>query len=196
MDSNAKSVLWGAPSNDDRGIKLMTVISKWNSLIVNDQSDIPTFSSTRGESFVDVVLVSDNMDKLVSNCLVMYEYTTSDHALIYYKFGMSSYDYGEDFFSFQKYSKVNWYKFRKILERLLRPSTGAWVTNKRDVILYCDHIHNSLYKTMKIMFSGSSQGRLKPSWWNDELELLRAKVCRLRRWYQRKKDLLVKDNIL
>ncbi|XP_023212913.1 uncharacterized protein LOC111615711 [Centruroides sculpturatus] len=85
VDSNAKNPIWGSDRIDDRGELLLGLFSQWGYTVLNRQSEIPTFRSTRGSSFVDVAAYSAGLCNYMRDCVVTHDFTSSDHALINYE---------------------------------------------------------------------------------------------------------------
>lgn len=82
MDANAKSDWWYAGETDVRGEKLEEFITSHNLIVVNNPDRMSTFMIARGESNIDVTLVSSDLEKSVKNWKVNTVCTTSDHNLI------------------------------------------------------------------------------------------------------------------
>ena len=80
-DFNAKSTFWG-PINDERGEELLASIIQNDLCILNDGIK-PTFDTTRGNrrltSFIDLTLVSQNLNDKVKNWTVRDDIHNSDH---------------------------------------------------------------------------------------------------------------------
>lgn len=53
MDANAKSPVWGSPTEDRRGKRLTEMFEKTGLHVVND-GEIPTFDGPNGQSYIDV----------------------------------------------------------------------------------------------------------------------------------------------
>ena len=83
LDANARSTLWGAPEDDDRGEELVGFIRRRNLHVINDAADrTPTFVSSTGCSHIDVTLASNAMKRMIKSWEVRNDLTSSDHAVI------------------------------------------------------------------------------------------------------------------
>jgi hypothetical protein len=82
MDSNAKSKLWFSKSDDRRGELITEFISEMNFILLNDNEITPTFFTTRGESFIDLTLISENLTNAIKNWEVLETNSMSDHRYI------------------------------------------------------------------------------------------------------------------
>ncbi|XP_074036728.1 uncharacterized protein [Leptinotarsa decemlineata] len=78
-DVNAKNVAWGGNTTDERGEDVLEWVMKKGYLIENDCESPATFSSNRGESWVDLT-ISESVQ--VNEWRVCVEETMSDHRMI------------------------------------------------------------------------------------------------------------------
>lgn len=78
---NSKSPLWDSPISDNNGEIVEPFIAKHNLHVLNN-STISTFSSARGESHIDVTLVTDNLLAYITSWNVLLRLTTSYHIII------------------------------------------------------------------------------------------------------------------
>ena len=81
MDANAKSPAWGAARSDASGRLLEDFVSASTWGIANEAS-LPTFSSSRGSSYIDVTLLSRRLWPSLDAWRVRQDGTTSDHAVL------------------------------------------------------------------------------------------------------------------
>lgn len=79
-DFNAKSTRWGKSLEDERGEKLREFIDLHNIDILNDPNSLPTFDSSRGKSWIDLIIWK-SMD-FQHETIVKDIITTSDHNII------------------------------------------------------------------------------------------------------------------
>lgn len=87
MDSNAKSETWFSNETDETG-KILEEFLIANKLhVINKPSNYPTYSSSRGESNIDLTIVSENMLNDVKNWQVNI-CSVSDHNLITFEINL------------------------------------------------------------------------------------------------------------
>lgn len=72
----------GGNVTDDRGIKLVEFISRNNLSLLKYSSSPPTFSTKNGRSWIDLSMISNNLQSQVRNWEVLEEDTQSDHKYI------------------------------------------------------------------------------------------------------------------
>ncbi|GFY64879.1 hypothetical protein TNIN_350571 [Trichonephila inaurata madagascariensis] len=89
MDANSKSETWFSPLSDSRGTKLAEFISTHNLFVINEDCG-PTFSSSRGSSYIDVTAVgTDLLEDVCCWCLPAYD-SLSDHKAIEFDIVLNS----------------------------------------------------------------------------------------------------------
>lgn len=81
MDANAKSPAWGADRSDapDRLLEDFVSASTWS---IANEVGLPTFSSSKGSSHIDVTLLSHQLWPSLDAWRVRQDCTTSDHAVL------------------------------------------------------------------------------------------------------------------
>src|SRR5436190_14484365 len=85
MDSNAKSRLWYAGDTDDRGKAVEEFLITNRLHVLNEASELTTYSSGQGSSNIDITIVSEALIGSCSGWKVLDVCTTSDHNLIIFK---------------------------------------------------------------------------------------------------------------
>ncbi|XP_023230684.1 uncharacterized protein LOC111634924 [Centruroides sculpturatus] len=80
-DFNSKSSIWHSLINDDRGHKVCDFIFA-KQMVSCNTSPLATYSCTRGESWVNLVLASDSAQHLIHECYTIDENGGSDHRFI------------------------------------------------------------------------------------------------------------------
>lgn len=80
-DFNAKSVLWGGHTTDNRGRELENLICEHNLTILND-GERPTLVRHNGESYIDVTLLSADVKIENTKWKVLEDESLSDHKYI------------------------------------------------------------------------------------------------------------------
>lgn len=92
-DANAESSLWSPRGNlPSRGITMTDFIASHGLFVLNDPhaGDLPTYSSSLGESFIDVTLASSSAARLVESWSIMSDSFTSDHHALDIRIATSS----------------------------------------------------------------------------------------------------------
>lgn len=82
MDTNAHSRLWHSKHTDDRGRELEEFIGEQNLHVIKKPDQAPTFFNSRGQSNIDVTIVTINMLNHISKWNVTPNCEISDHNLI------------------------------------------------------------------------------------------------------------------
>ncbi|GIY79605.1 hypothetical protein CDAR_57071 [Caerostris darwini] len=80
-DFSAKSRIWGQRDLDERGSKLLSFCHQMDNNIENGPNTPPTYSSSRGDSWVDLLITKNNNDNI--NLIVSDEITNSDHNMLF-----------------------------------------------------------------------------------------------------------------
>lgn len=84
-DFNAKHSLWGRQRIDSRGEILLEFINKYDLIMLNDPNTVPTYTSTTGISWIDMILVKNFNINNIFDYKVWDEIHLSDHNLITFK---------------------------------------------------------------------------------------------------------------
>ncbi|GIY24046.1 RNA-directed DNA polymerase from mobile element jockey [Caerostris darwini] len=82
-DFNAKSRVWGQRDLDCRGRKLLSFCHRHELFIENSPDSLPTFSSNRGNSWIDL-MISKNLD-YETTLQILDEVTGSDHNILFFQ---------------------------------------------------------------------------------------------------------------
>lgn len=181
-DFNAKATNWGSPFTNHRGYELLDFINFFDLEILNDADSIPTCSSSRGISWIDVVLVN-NLSKFVWEVVITDDITNSDHNMIT---GML-YNIKLDFVSHKRidFNKCDNFVIRSELYKLLN-----------DVDFNCDRnvfecnlssLQEKLFKLVEYVSDnyGKIQSKYNNAWWTPDLRKQKSKVRAMRRRYQK-----------
>ncbi|GBL74565.1 hypothetical protein AVEN_176507-1 [Araneus ventricosus] len=81
-DFNAKSSAWSPRPTDERGKSVLEFVNKMDLFIENTGDSLATYSSEKGESWIDLTITKNIEGNLVDNWCVHSEITGSDHRLI------------------------------------------------------------------------------------------------------------------
>ena len=81
-DFNARAHLWGDELTSDRGEKLLDFVLERRLTVLNN-SDLPTFQTKNGKSFVDISLVNERVDEGLVEWSIQDHLDESDHRGIF-----------------------------------------------------------------------------------------------------------------
>jgi hypothetical protein len=85
IDSNARSKLWSDKCTNTRGRALEELIISRDLLIMNEESDIPTFETIRGQSWIDLTICNKTLAQKTRGWSCGEEESCSDHKLISFR---------------------------------------------------------------------------------------------------------------
>ena len=86
-DTNARSKLWYDKINTDRGKKLEEFLTVNSLHIRNDNTEIPSFETARGKSWIDLTISNHILLGHITDWSIGDEESCSDHKLITFKIG-------------------------------------------------------------------------------------------------------------
>jgi ribonuclease HI len=188
-DFNAKSSTWGQRPIDDRGLVLLEFVDRNDLTILNDPESIPTFSCSRGDSWIDLVMTNDsnrfNYEFEVSDAI-----SNSDHNLVVLKVYM---DMVSNEIERVRISRLNWFRLKIDIKYI--------INNMKLLHINRDNIESIIDDTQKQVFEIC---RSKPKtgtkrngayWWNPALRCHRSRVRALRRRFQREAVEDVRTNL-
>jgi hypothetical protein len=189
MDSNAKSRVWYSDTNDSRGESLNDFIAQHNLILLNDNEFINTFHTTRGESSIDMTLITLNLANFVHNWRVLETESMSDHRYIRFDISVNiqqikyknTYEYNTknaDFTNFNNSAEI----FLQILMQKLEQ-----INSVNDLNLFVNHFISKLTDICDntLPKRKENQQMRANSWWTQELADLRQKTNSARRRFQR-----------
>ena len=84
-DSNARSKIWSDMHTNARGRAMEEYIITRDLLIMNVDSDVPTFKSTRGCSWIDLTLCNSTLAQKIRGWTCGEEVSCADHNIIFLK---------------------------------------------------------------------------------------------------------------
>lgn len=185
-DCNARHSLWDKDSDSNhetaRGEKFLDFIFRSGLVLCNRADCPPTFQSTRGQSRIDITLVSSAL-RSVTDTWKVHTDTASDHNYISYSLEDAKVPTQSSGFRLTT----------KGLAKLAR-SIGESKKDLQELVNKIDS-RDSLEEAVgkltseiqglgaKFLKSGNSQN--KNPWWDNELRMLRSKTRALRKRYQR-----------
>jgi len=84
IDSKSRSTLWYDTSANQRGKFLEEFIITSNLLIMNEATDIPTFETTRGQSWIDLTLCNNILAQKTSGWTCSEEESCAEHKILFF----------------------------------------------------------------------------------------------------------------
>jgi len=85
IDSNARSRLWSYRRTNTRGRALEEFIISRDLIIINEATDIPTFGTNRGFSWIDLTLCNKTLAQKIRGCSCGEEGSCADHKIILFE---------------------------------------------------------------------------------------------------------------
>ena len=205
-DTNARSQQWGDNTHNRRADSIIDFCIKNNILIINN-SDIPTFMTSFGQSFIDLTFVNQNTFDSINNWRVDLTESNSDHNYIRfeYKFdqiiAQNFYNNNNRFndlnpliinqidkkYCFKKFDS-NCFKER-IYQRLSDINSSIDSINcAEDIETLVEEFTFLIINTCNEIIPKFKKFQKSNNWWSLELTSKRRLVNRLRRRYQRCKE--------
>lgn len=185
-DFNAKASLWGSPTTDHRGKEVIEFVNVYDLEILNDPESVPTYSSSRGISWIDIALVKNPLNYKIS-VEVLDRISASDHNMMVGKIdGINVVLHKRDRISV---GKLKSFKVKSKLKKLLK-QYDTDITELEDfnseIVELQDHILNNLKSNVQ---NNSYNCKFDKSkfWWNAGLEKMRSRVRAQRRRFQRER---------
>ena len=87
MDSNSRSRTWHDKLTNGRGKRLEELLISKQLFIMNEDSEMTTFQSTRGSSYIDLTISNYKLLKEVQEWKIIEEESCSDHKIIQFYIG-------------------------------------------------------------------------------------------------------------
>jgi hypothetical protein len=84
IDSNARSKIWSDTYTNARGTALEEYIITRDLLIMNEDSDVPMFESSRGRGWIDLTLCNSTIAQKVGGWSCGEEVSCADHNIIFF----------------------------------------------------------------------------------------------------------------
>jgi len=85
LDSNARSKIWSDTHTNARGIAMEEYIIKRDLLIMNVDSDVPTFGSTRGRSWIDLTLCNSTLAQKIRGRTCGEQVSCAEHNIMFFE---------------------------------------------------------------------------------------------------------------
>ncbi|XP_023242195.1 uncharacterized protein LOC111640415 [Centruroides sculpturatus] len=178
-NTNAHSPTWGGECLDSRGRLLENFYARNSLLILNNPNSPPTFTSSRGHSWIDVTACSTECFPLISDWKILDD-SVDDHAFISFTIGVNSPGLSHRRL---KYSlkHANWSALQLFLEDNLVPCDHDDPNVVRVQIDHNIEVINTACSSHIPMYTNK---RKPVPWWTSELTGLRKENIRLRKKYQ------------
>jgi len=90
IDSNSRSKMWHDNQTNARGKTLEEFLTSKRLHILNEESTLTTYLSSRGSSNIDLTVVSNKLLRAVENWEVSDQESCSDHCIIKFVVGQAS----------------------------------------------------------------------------------------------------------
>ena len=177
-DANAKSHLWGFES-DAKGVKLEDFIMRHDLTVINNKEDLPTCRGTRGETRIDVTLVTSNAIKCVKDWKVE-SWSSSDHRPINVRLDLSNNATRAQRTSEPRFKvhRADWELFTKSLQTKQDELMNMPMESPRDAEALAEALEKALIDACKKAIPCKVKSMTSQAWWNPELTKLAKEAKR------------------
>lgn len=167
-DSNAKSTLWGAPTEDEAGVLLEDFMAEADLIVLNDPEGGPTYSSDTGETYIDVTMASPRLSAMQQTWKLRPEIVTGTHKLIETVMQTGQPE-GLHRVAQRRYNmnKANWQRFGDQLEQHL--PTLPEIHSKDDTYSYARQLQKAITKAADASIPRKVYRRHAVPWWSNTL---------------------------
>ena len=210
MDSNSRSNSWHDILTNRRGKMLEEFLMSKQLHILNEESCLTTFRSSRGTSNIDLTVINNHALDTVREWEISDQESCSDHSIIKYVIGNSTPQRTEiDIEVRYKVTQGDKAKFQRNLillaeQKLCEPNVAVGtelldrtlctlVAKEPDMDKIVEEFHEVLdlacrrsFKISRAIKTASTHKSVP--WWSEELTILRKRVNALRRRYQRTRN--------
>ncbi|GIY79612.1 RNA-directed DNA polymerase from mobile element jockey [Caerostris darwini] len=185
-DFNAKSRVWGQRDLDERGSSLLAFCQQQDLVIENSPHSPPTFSSSRGDSWIDL-LVTKNINSEISMDIVD-DISNSDHNLLVLRYSATL----DVMDSCPKIciNRLNWTSLKPALFKILNSNPLEENLTESQINSMIRSIQENIIQDLSPSNKPSSKTprRTNAIWWTRELRIKRSKTRALRRLFQKEKE--------
>ncbi|GIX87694.1 hypothetical protein CDAR_616961 [Caerostris darwini] len=195
-DFNAKSRVWGQRDLDERGSKVLTFCHQHDLAIENSPESPPTYSSSRGDSWIDLLLtrnlaseitleVTDHISNSDHNLLIVRHLYRDSHCTNTRKLSIN---------------KHNWIKIKTTLHHILKDQADTDLLPANVINSNIQHLQDTIFTAISKLKDNTNSSNSKPQkkkhaiWWTRELEIKRSKTRALGD-SSRKKQILASEPI-
>jgi ribonuclease HI len=211
LDSNARSKIWSDTHTNARGRAMEEFIITRNLTIMNEVTEVPTFESSRGRSWIDLTLCNSKLAKKIRNWTCGDELSCSDHNIILFEIDTGEHSNSAKLYTAKRYNTKaeKWGAFTLALATSLKEEyecsgeasdlnagdieISHKITQLSDTDLVIHKFTSAITTACDTTFQVSKPGnqaakKRSVPWWTKELSLLRKKTTAMRRRYQRTKN--------
>jgi ribonuclease HI len=189
-DFNAWHTMWNCHKNNHRGEKISQFITD-NNLIVCNQGNSPTFSSTNAntqitrESIIDITLCSNTSRLSISDWRVDPELITrSDHFAISFGIRFTSFTPTKNIklstWMFNTSNKKMWESrkqpFRQEINKHINEEIDISNMDKEDINKYIIELTLIIQNTCRKVLPRPTKSRPRPVWWSEHLDDMKKQV--------------------
>ncbi|XP_053593891.1 uncharacterized protein LOC128667542 [Microplitis demolitor] len=188
MDANARSIRW-EPETNEKGKRLEDFIDDYELEILNKKREGPTFSSTSGESYIDVTLATPKLVRYAQNWSIRREWVQStDHYAIEISLGIPRDGEGLDGAEPKRFNIVlaDWEKFHEKQPELARVNLeGLALESVEDVERYVVVLTKTIIESCEFAIPRKKPHKKSYPWWTRERTREKRMVHKARRRHQR-----------
>jgi hypothetical protein len=209
VDSNSRSQAWHDKQTNARGRILEEYLSSRDLNIMNEESELTTFQSTRGRSNIDITITNNPLLKKLTDWQISTEDSLSDHNIIQFNIGQNNngkqYNYtGMRYITTEEtFSKFDDKMQENIAKEFEMKSREDLETQDNILAKYIQETEDieSVVAKLQTVITTSSKKSFKTRrstnkttkqksvpWWTAELTIKRKRLNALRRLYQRTKN--------
>ena len=211
MDSNARSTTWHDTLTNARGRTLEEFLISQQLHILNEESNLTTFRSSRGSSNIDLTIVSNQLLRAVEEWEICDQDSCSDHNIIRFVIGQGKGKRPNNYSQDVRYivQKSNIEKYQANLIRLagnrICKINEQKETEELDKTLFTrallendvEKLIEEFYEVLTGACNESFRTQRAPTrttpyrtvpWWTKELTTMRKRLNALRRRYQRTRN--------
>lgn len=187
IDSNARSPTWFSDELDERGDELEEFINEMGLYCINENQNTKTYSSTRGESNIDITLTTQSALRQIRSWNIKENWITSDHNAILIEVGNPNPRInGKIIKNRYNTNKANWETFtKKLIENTREIETEC--IDKQSVIKLTREIRKAIIKTCDESIPKKKITQYETNWWTKELEKLKKATNAARRKFKKEK---------
>ncbi|GIY37472.1 uncharacterized protein CDAR_458971 [Caerostris darwini] len=187
-DFNAKSRLWGQRDLDERGSKLLHFCHSMDLNVENDPFSPPTFSSSRGDSWIDLLLTKNLSDEI--SLEVRDEITNSDHNMLFVNLLTANHSNNHSHKISLK--NLNWWKLKANIHSIINSNLEIDQLSNSDINSFISNIQDQIFAAASSKPSTNHHLHHKKQkyaiWWTRELQSKRSFTRALRRLFQKETD--------
>lgn len=182
-DFNAWHVAWGSNRTNHRGQQLMDYITSRGLEILNPQASQPTYMGPRGNSCIDLTLITPDLLSKIRDWEIRYD-TSSDHSSIQFCVEISRGSWQPP--PRMPTKNIDWAKFKACLQENFPQEEEGEPRSKAEIDEAIENLSRNIKKAA-VASSIKGSARKKVPWWSDELTTARVATTRARAAHNRVK---------